>query len=41
MTWIRTILPEDATGELKTIYEETQSPHGTSDNVCISKSLRP
>lgn len=41
MTWIRTILPENATGELKEIYEETKSPHGTYDNVYISKSLRP
>ena len=41
MTWIRTIKPEDATGELKEIYEKTKSPHGTYDNVYISKSLRP
>lgn len=41
MTWIRTILPEEATGELKEIYEKTKSPHGTYDNVYISKSLRP
>ena len=41
MTWIKTILPEDATGELKEIYEKTKSPHGTYDNVYISKSLRP
>ncbi|MEM7342841.1 MAG: peroxidase-related enzyme [Chloroflexota bacterium] len=41
MTWIDTILPEDATGELKEIYEQTKSPHGTYDNVYISKSLRP
>ena len=41
MTWIRTILPADATGDLKEIYEQTKSPHGTYDNVYISKSLRP
>ena len=41
MTWIKTILPEDATGDLKEIYEQTKSPHGTYDNVYISKSLRP
>ena len=41
MTWIKTILPEDATGELAEIYEQTKSPHGTYDNVYISKSLRP
>ena len=41
MTWIQTILPEEATGELKEIYEQTKSPHGTYDNVYISKSLRP
>ncbi len=41
MTWIKTILPEDATGELKEIYEQTKTPHGTYDNVYISKSLRP
>jgi len=41
MTWIRTILPAEATDELKDIYEKTQSPHGTVDNVYISKSLRP
>ena len=41
MTWIQTIVPEEATGELKEIYERTKSPHGTYDNVYISKSLRP
>ena len=41
MTWIRTILPAEATNDLKDIYEKTQSPHGTVDNVYISKSLRP
>lgn len=41
MTWIKTILPEDAEGELAEIYEQTKSPHGTYDNVYISKSLRP
>ncbi|MEM7335304.1 MAG: peroxidase-related enzyme [Chloroflexota bacterium] len=41
MTWIKTIQPENATGELKDIYEQTKSPHGTYDNVYISKSLRP
>ncbi|MEM7802928.1 MAG: peroxidase-related enzyme [Chloroflexota bacterium] len=41
MTWIKTILPDEATGELQEIYEETKSPHGTYDNVYISKSLRP
>ena len=41
MTWIKTVLPKEATGELKEIYERTKSPHGTYDNVYISKSLRP
>lgn len=41
MTWIKTILPTEATGDLKDIYEKTKSPHGTYDNVYISKSLRP
>ncbi len=41
MTWIKTILPEEATGELQEIYEKTKSPHGTYDHVYISKSLRP
>jgi len=41
MTWIKTVRPEQATGELKDIYEQTKSPHGTYDNVYISKSLRP
>ena len=41
MTWIQTILPDDATGELAEIYEQTKTPHGTYDNVYISKSLRP
>ena len=36
MTWIRTILPAEATDDLKDIYEKTQSPHGTVDNVYIS-----
>ncbi|NCG21995.1 MAG: alkylhydroperoxidase [Rhodobacterales bacterium] len=41
MTWIRTIPPDRAKGELKEIYEKTKSPHGTYDDVYISKSLRP
>ena len=41
MTWIQTVQPEEATGRLKEIYELTKSPHGTYDNVYISKSLRP
>ncbi|MCB0021197.1 MAG: hypothetical protein KDE09_25550, partial [Anaerolineales bacterium] len=41
MTWIKTVKPDEATGRLAEIYELTKSPHGTYDNVYISKSLRP
>jgi uncharacterized peroxidase-related enzyme len=41
MTWIKTIQPEEATGRLREVYELTKTPHGTYDNVYISKSLRP
>jgi uncharacterized peroxidase-related enzyme len=39
--WIRTIPVERATGELREIYDEVKSPHGTVDNVYLAQSLRP
>ena len=41
IAWIRTIDPEDAEGELKTLYERVRTPHGTVDNVMRAHSLRP
>ena len=39
--WIETIPVERATGELREIYDEVKSPHGTVDNVYLAHSLRP
>ena len=39
--WIETIPVERAAGELREIYDEVKSPHGTVDNVYLAQSLRP
>jgi len=39
--WIQTIPVDQATGELRVIYDEVKSPHGTVDNVYQAHSLRP
>ena len=39
--WIETIPVDQATGELREIYDEVKSPHGTVDNVYLAHSLRP
>jgi uncharacterized peroxidase-related enzyme len=39
--WIDTIPVEEADGELREIYDEVKSPHGTVDNVYLAQSLRP
>ena len=39
--WIETIPVELARGELREIYNEVKSPHGTVDNVYLAQSLRP
>ena len=39
--WIETIPVERAAGELREIYDEVKSPHGTVDNVYLAHSLRP
>lgn len=40
-SWIQIVQPEDADDELRKIYEEVQSPHGTVDNVMKVHSLQP
>jgi uncharacterized peroxidase-related enzyme len=39
--WIDTVPFEQARGELRKIYDEVKSPHGTVDNVYLAQSLRP
>jgi len=39
--WIEMLPVEDATGELKEMYDLVQTPHGTVDNVMRAHSLRP
>ncbi len=39
--WIRTIPPDEATGDLRKLYQEATTPHGTVDNVMQAHSLRP
>jgi uncharacterized peroxidase-related enzyme len=37
--WIKIIQPEDADGQLRDVYREVQSPHGTVDNVMKELAL--
>jgi uncharacterized peroxidase-related enzyme len=39
--WIEMISEEDATGELREMYKQAMTPHGTVDNVMKVHSLRP
>jgi uncharacterized peroxidase-related enzyme len=41
MSWIKTIVPEDATGKLKEIYSRVVSPGKRVDNILQVHSLRP
>ena len=41
MSWIRTIPINEATGQLKQLYDRIQGPKGTVDNVLTVHSLRP
>jgi uncharacterized peroxidase-related enzyme len=41
IAWIDTVEPECAEGELKTLYDQVRTPHGTVDNVMKAHSLRP
>jgi uncharacterized peroxidase-related enzyme len=40
-SWIRIVQPEEADEELRQVYNEAQSPHGTVDNVMKVHSLQP
>ena len=39
--WIQMIPVDEATGELKEMYDLVKTPHGTVDNVMRAHSLRP
>lgn len=39
--WITIIPPEEATGDLKAVYDRARTPSGTVDNVMRAHSLRP
>ncbi|MBH97437.1 MAG: alkylhydroperoxidase [Rhodospirillaceae bacterium] len=39
--WIKMIPENEATGILKTLYDDAMTPHGTIDNVMKVHSLRP
>jgi len=41
IAWIDIIQPENAGGDLKDIYDQVTTPHGTVDNVMKVHSLRP
>lgn len=41
MSWIKTILPEEATGKLKDIYERVKTQDKRVDNILMAHSLRP
>jgi len=41
MSWIKTVEPEDATGQLKQIYDETKAKFGEVINLVKIQSLRP
>ncbi len=41
MSWIKTIDPPDADGELSDIYKKIAGPDGQVDNILKSHSLRP
>lgn len=39
--WIEMIAEDDATGDLRELYDQARTPHGTVDNVMKVHSLRP
>ena len=39
--WIEMIPEAEATGDLREMYDQAQTPHGTVDNVMKAHSLRP
>ena len=39
--WIKMISEGEATGELREMYKQAMTPHGTVDNVMKVHSLRP
>ena len=39
--WIEMIPESEATGDLREMYDQAQTPHGTVDNVMKAHSLRP
>ncbi|MHA2028512.1 MAG: peroxidase-related enzyme [Candidatus Kariarchaeaceae archaeon] len=41
MTWIDVILPKEADGRLKKLYDQVVDPTGHVDNILTSHSLRP
>ncbi len=41
MAWIRTIESSEATGRLKSLYDQVKTADGQIDNILISHSLRP
>lgn len=41
MTWIHTIMPEDASEHLRELYARVSGPGGNVDNILLSHSLRP
>ena len=41
MTWIHTIKPEAASGDLGDLYARVAGPGGAVDNILLSHSLRP
>ena len=41
MTWITTIPYEEATGRLKSLYDQIKGPDNNIDNIMLAHSLRP
>jgi hypothetical protein len=41
MSWIKTVPPEEAAGELKRIYDEAKAKFGEVINLVKIQSLRP
>ena len=41
MSWIKNIVPEEATGKLKDMYERVKTPGKRVDNILQAHSLRP
>ncbi|GER00851.1 hypothetical protein JCM17845_14740 [Iodidimonas gelatinilytica] len=41
MTWITTIKPDEASGELKSLYEDAEAEDGIVDGLLMAHALRP